>query len=410
MQIAHLPIVVVAFNRPEALSRLLRSVASANYGNFTDIPLVISIDGGGNKNKDVQNIAHTFTWKYGEKEVITHPENLGLRNHIISCGDLLNKFERQIVLEEDCFVSPNYYDFAFKSLTFYNTEKKVAGISLYSYLYYESFGTVFTPLIDGYDTYFMQVPSSLGQIWTKEQWFGFKAWYNTNPEIGENDKIPEKVKTWPENSWKKYFYKYMVENDLFFVYPHIAFTTNFGDTGTHFPEKTQIYQVNIEYYEKGKSYNFPQFANSNNKYDSYFEILPQCLIKRGLKIDPDTCIDIMGSKPLHLFTNIYALSCKSYGQALQSFDDVLIPVIQNVLHQMEGNSIYYGLRQNFGKITQASRLRQISNAQSLGFSAGMRQVLTHKYYKIGFYLINFTKIPAMLKRKIIRKFSPAKKK
>jgi glycosyltransferase involved in cell wall biosynthesis len=329
-QITNPSIVVVAYNRPEVLSRLLHSIASAFYADYTGIRLVISIDGQGDRNKEVVNIAQTFMWKYGEKRVIAHPENLGLRNHIISCGDLIHMFDNLIVLEEDCFVSRNFYDFAVQSLSQYAIDKNITGISLYSYLFNESFGTLFIPLVDGYDTYFMQVPSSLGQIWTKKQWFGFKAWYNTNHSIEETDKIPEKVKTWPESSWKKYFYKYMVENDLFFVYPHIAFTTNFGDAGTHFPEQTQMYQVTIEHYEKEKRFNFQQFNKSNNKYDAYFEILPECLIASGVNIDPDTCMDIFGSKPLSLFTNKYALSCKYCTRPIQSFDNVLIPLIQNV--------------------------------------------------------------------------------
>lgn len=393
-------IVVIAYNRPAALIRILDSINAANYVEYRNIQLVISIDGGGNMNQEVVSAATSFLWKYGEKEIITYNNNLGLRNHVIACGDLTKKYESLIILEEDSFVSRNYYDFVVKSLLFYASDNRIAGISLYSYQYYESIGTLFIPIADGFDTYFLQVPSSLGQVWTKTQWDGFKTYYNLKPVIAENDKIPEKVKTWPESSWKKYFYKYMVEKDLFFVYPQIAFSTNFGDTGENLTKQTQVYQVILENYEKGKEYCFPLFGESNNKYDAYFEILPECLIYRGVAINKDTCVDIMGSKTLPLFENKHALSSKTCTQPIKGFDNVLIPTVQNILYHIEGNDIYYGLREHFGEFPESSKLKQIANAQILGFSTGKLQVMSGKYYKLGYYLLNPLKTLDILKRKL----------
>lgn len=41
-------IVVATYNRPYALQRLLNSIAKADYKGYKNIPLVISVDGGGN--------------------------------------------------------------------------------------------------------------------------------------------------------------------------------------------------------------------------------------------------------------------------------------------------------------------------------------------------------------------------
>jgi hypothetical protein len=68
------------------------------------------------------------------------------------------------------------------------------------------------------------------------------------------------------------------------------------------------------------------------------------------------------------------------------------------------------LREDFGNFTPASRLWQIANAQSLGFSAGRQQVLTEKYYKLGYYLLHLAKIPGMLKRKVLKIFDQCQKK
>ncbi len=395
----HPTIVIIAYNRPEALSRILGSVSAADFTAYTDVRLIISIDGGGNNFQKVKKVAESFNWQYGVKEVIAYNVNLGLRNHVIRCGDLTEKYENIIVLEEDCFVSKNFYNFSVQSLDFYACDKRIAGISLYAYSYYESIGTLFLPLADGYDTYFLQVPGSLGQIWTKNQWQDFKTYYDLHPVMNDTDKIPEKVKTWPESSWKKYFYKYMVENDLYFVYPQVAFSTNFGDAGTHFPEQTQLYQVAIENYRNEYVCKFPQFDNSDNKYDAYFELLPECLIVKGVEIEADTCVDIAGSKPLSLFNNKLALSSKECIDPICSFNNVLIPMSQNILLQLKGDVIHYGLIESFGEMSESAKINQIANVQTLGFSTGRTQVMAGKYYKLGYYISNPGKIFGLLKRK-----------
>ncbi|HOC87071.1 MAG TPA: glycosyltransferase [Prolixibacteraceae bacterium] len=399
----HPTIVVIAYNRPFALKRVLQSLANANYHWYSDINLIISIDGGGDKNLEVKQVANDFLWNFGRKIIITHESNLGLRNHGIFCGDLTKKYNHIIVFEEDCLVSRNFFDYSVQALKFYHEDNRIAGISLYSYNYYESFGAYFRPVSDGYDTYFMQVPSSLGQIWTKNKWLYFKEYYKSNPQISDLDKIPDKVKKWPESSWKKFFYKYMVDKDLYFVYPQIALSTNFGDAGTHFYYDTQIYQVPVEFYQINRIYNFSLFDESLNKYDAYFEIKPECLIQNGVMIDPDTCIDTFGSKQLNLFENKYVLSSKNCSECILNYDDVLVPLIQNVLYQIKGNSVHYGLHENYGELLPSARYRLNKNAQCLGFSAGQQEIISGKYYKLGYYFAKPWKIANMLKRKLFRK-------
>ena len=63
---------VLCYNRPASLSRLLRSLANADYGNERNISLEILIDS--NKSADdfqiiqeVVHVAETFIWSYGPK-------------------------------------------------------------------------------------------------------------------------------------------------------------------------------------------------------------------------------------------------------------------------------------------------------------------------------------------------------
>ena len=116
----HPTIVVIAYNRPFALKRVLQSLANANYHWYSDINLIISIDGGGDKNLEVKQVANDFLWNFGRKIIITHESNLGLRNHGIFCGDLTKKYNHIIVFEEDCLVSRNFFFFFVQALKFYH--------------------------------------------------------------------------------------------------------------------------------------------------------------------------------------------------------------------------------------------------------------------------------------------------
>ena len=95
----HPAIVVVTYNRPDSLTRLLGSLSKARYPD--GVPLVISIDGGGNRERKVVKTAEEFPWPHGKKKVICHEKNLGLREHILSCGDLTERYDSEILLGID---------------------------------------------------------------------------------------------------------------------------------------------------------------------------------------------------------------------------------------------------------------------------------------------------------------------
>ena len=375
-------IVIVAFNRPESLKRLLSSILKADYLNYTDIPLVISIDGGGDS--EVVEFAESIEWLYGPKKVINHPKNLGLRKHILSCGDLSEKYGSVIVLEDDCLVSKSFYKYSCEALEFFCDDERIAGIGLYAYQYNENAFLPFSPLIDGHDIYFMQHPCSWGQAWTKKQWQTFKAYYYTDPKISSQDRIPENVKNWPESSWKKYFAKYMVEKQKHFVHPTVSYTTNFADIGEHWNNHISFFQVPLEVQEN-PDLEFVSFDESYNKYDAYFEILPESLICFGADIDTDTCIDLFGSKQKDLMQNKYLLSSKYCDNPIESYGADMSPLLLNILHKNPGNIFAYAIREGFSStVPSAIRNRILEKQQALGYYFAGKT----KYYKLGYYVLH----------------------
>ena len=275
-------IVVAAYNRIVTLQRLLSSLLNAQYNDYTEINLIISIDKS--DNHKVYNTADNFTWPFGVKTVIKHEEHLGLRKHIISCGDLTADFEAIILLEDDLYVSPYFYNYAVEALRFYQNDHNLAGISLYNYHYNERARLPFEPLADGSDVYFVQIASSWGQAWNKAQWHCFKKWYSaTEHEITDEDK------------WKKYFIRYMVENNKYFVFPRISLTTNCGDAGAHHNKNTGLHHVPILLGEK--KFKFTDLNSSFAVYDVYFELLPEKVKKLNQELNRfNLAVDLYGTK------------------------------------------------------------------------------------------------------------------
>lgn len=77
-------ILTIGYNRANNLLRLLNSINAATFPT-DDVDLLISIDNSGTK--DVENAANSFKWLHGRKKIYTYPERLGLRKHILKCGD-----------------------------------------------------------------------------------------------------------------------------------------------------------------------------------------------------------------------------------------------------------------------------------------------------------------------------------
>lgn len=324
-------IVVIAYNRVEALKRLLKSVSKADYPEGISVPLIISIDKG--ENAGVIMTAEKFEWTHGEKTVIQRNENLGLKRHVIACGNLVNDFGSIIMLEDDLYVSPSFYSYASDALFFTEGEEKIAGVSLYDHRLNVHVREPFQAYNDGYDNYYFQFASSWGQAFDKAKWNGFTDWMSTND--GKDLKasnMPENVSSWSDKSWLKYFIKYMIETDKYFIYPNGSYTTNFADEGTNEKVAVNDFQVPMNT-AKHRKYNFSTIAQSKAVYDAFFEN------NELKKMFDETEIDLYGYKPVG--RKRYLLSTKSYPyKIIKSFARRLRPLEANVIDDLVGDEIF----------------------------------------------------------------------
>lgn len=335
-------IVTVAYNRPKSLQRLLKSLSKVNYMNDS-VRLYISIDRAKEddyNNLKVKEVADKFEWKFGEKIVDFKKENMGLKEHILLCGDLTKKYDNIIVLEDDIVVSPYMYIYAKQVLEEYKEDNKIAGFGLYSFQRNPMNNLPFYPIQDGSDVYFMQYACSWGQMWTKDKWKEFKNWYEKCDKENFNiTNLPPYIGAWKRQSWLKYHIRYVVETDKYFVYPKIGVTTNFSDVGEHNGKSNFAYQCLMYSNENDFKIRFSKLEYTQGVYDAYFENVK---MKQILKTDKQVVSDFYGEKNIDSINkDCYLLSTKPYSyEIIKNFDLVMYPYEQNIINEIEGNKLF----------------------------------------------------------------------
>lgn len=329
-----IPIVAVGYNRAKSLARLLSSLSKADYLG-DDVPLIISIDRC-DTNQDVLAVANNFVWQFGEKIIRYQAANLGLRKHILQCGDLALKYGNIIVLEDDLYVSPLFYSYARQASEFYQHDDHIGGVSLYSHSINVGCGYPFLPLDDGYDNYFFQFASSWGQLWSKQQWQAFRNWYQQNDgPILRGNTIPDCVASWKDSSWLKYYIKYLIDTGKYFVYPRVGLTTNFSDVGTHAQASSTDFQIPLQA-GTDKDYRFSSLDNSQSIYDAFFE---NTTLAQQLAIG-DVCLDYYGLKGNREAKRYWLTSIIADYKIVASYALALRPYELNVLYNCPGAQIF----------------------------------------------------------------------
>jgi len=303
-----------------------------------DISLIISIDQS-NKSDEIETIAQKATWKHGEKKIIRYSERLGLKKHILNCGDLSQKYGAVIILEDDLFVSPEFYNYTCAALNKYEQAENVAGIALYSH-WWNGYGNCsFRPAQSGFDSFFGQFSITWGQCWTASQWKKFKLWYmNQGETFTETYNLPQNVMSWGKQSWGKYFIKYIVENNLYYVIPYNAMSTNFSDTGEHCNAVNTAHQVPLAGLAK-RNYVFPN-AEEGYYYDVFFDrIFSKSDSIKGIAGN-QICVDLNYSKRRTDGKRYLLTNRRINKNPIDSFGIKLRPVEENAVYSIPGKEIF----------------------------------------------------------------------
>ncbi len=327
-------IVSIGYNRLDSQSRLLENLTKADYSGYNNVPLIISIDCSGDEG--LYNYARIFEWPYGDKYVIIREERMGLKNHILACGDLTQYFKGVILLEDDLYLNKYFYHYVMHMMDVYGNCKKVACIGMYKN---EMNGFCWLPsdgLTNGADVRACQTVCTSGEAFSSNMWNAFKKWYDKTEIDWDNLDVPEKEKQWGK-AWSKFYDAYMVLNDKYTIYPNIALSTNFGDAGEHglSSDESLRFQATLLYGKR--DYQTLPFEELM-KYDSHGDSL-NLFDVLGVSRE-DTCIDLYGNRD-NKYNKRYYLSVnpKPY-KVIKSFGLWLRPLELNIINGLSGNDIF----------------------------------------------------------------------
>ncbi len=332
-EMLEIAICVVCYNRCRSVERLLDNLNIAKY--LHPVKLIISVDKS--DKKDVADYAKQFVWAHGDKIVVDHKENLGLRKHVLRCGEYINDYslDALIVLEDDITVSPYFFQYAEACVAKYKNDDRIAGISLYGFSFNYQTYTPFNPMRSQYDVYMMNCAMSWGQVWMKRQWNDFVSWYNYNSDDFNLPYLPQAINGWKASSWLKYHTRYCIENNKFFIFPYQSLSTNNGDAGVHQKQDNPNYFQTFLQCQEKVSYQLPTYEECEVKYDGFFEPL---FLEKYLGLEQNSLLVDYFGKRTFFEAHRYVLSVQSLPyKIIKSFALDLRPFEANIIFDIKGD-------------------------------------------------------------------------
>lgn len=318
-------VAIITFNRPDSLSGLMHTVSGMRIPPDCTADMVISLDGGGDAG--CAALMEAFAWPHGKLTLIHHPENLGLREHVLRTGNLVADYDALVMLEEDLLVSPALLEHVVHVVSQAGEWEDVFQFALYTPAIHEFYELPFTPVPLESETWYARVPCSWGQCWTRRQWQNFRAWLQANPSCPTLEKIQHPAAGWGPNSWKRHFFEYLLQKEGWVLYPRVSLTTNTGVPGVHFKKDARYFRVPLALSPQTSV--IPSPAVSESRYDEWFEPLPDTL---GLSIpDPaELDVDLYGMKPAAALSKPRVLTRRTCAGNPSGFRDDLAPLELNV--------------------------------------------------------------------------------
>lgn len=162
------PVALFVYARPEETARTIESLKK----NFlaTDTIIFIFSDGARNEKdlplvEEVRKLIRNVNSGFYDVQIFEREKNLGLANSIITgVTQILEQFEKIIVIEEDLISSQNFLNYMNEGLNFYKDNTKVFSLTGYTY-------QLEVPFDYKFDNYFAPRCESLGWGTWSNRWF-----------------------------------------------------------------------------------------------------------------------------------------------------------------------------------------------------------------------------------------------
>lgn len=290
----NLPVLVIAYSRPESLSKLLETLCLNGIKK-----IYIAIDGPKNQ-RDLKNQQHidfiisNFIETSGlQVNVLKQRQNLGIAVAIIGAIDWF--FEKEpagIILEDDLIVSDYFFEFTNKAIESYERNNDVWMIS----------GTQLHPNFgNSIDVIWTNYPMIWGWASWSNKWFQMRHSILSKKESSFSQKISATHQFWLiganrvlsgiVDTWDTPLaYEFMIQNK-FCILPPVNYICNVGDDAVSTNTKSGTIGVGIKIDTVNNSYNFTNYPDIRmvKKYNKFLEL------------------KVFRIKYKHIFLPIYAL-------------------------------------------------------------------------------------------------------
>jgi hypothetical protein len=333
-------IVVVAYRRPDSLARLLARLRAADYPPDNPVPLIISIDGGPDRDEEVVRSADGFDWPAGPKEVHAHDRRLGLVGHLLWAGDLAARFGAVAILEEDLAVSPRWHAYTTKALGAIEGDARIA-LAVLAAPWFNGFsGDAFTPLEDGADTFYGRFPYTAGLAMTADQWTRLRPALADPGPVLPHPGFHGAYRRLGSDEWLPRLARHLAAERRHVLYPRVALAVQWGDPGTHFDRPTRYFQAPLD--RRREDWTIHPLDAADAVYDGFMELDGAVVCRLSPAVAaaaPDVDLDLWANRRRSNVRAPLVITTRPVRQAVLTWGAIARPLEANVIDEVPGDAI-----------------------------------------------------------------------
>ena len=283
------PIVLFVYNRLEHTKRTLESLKKNKLAKDSEI--FIYSDSAKNENAiEGVNLVREYIYKidgFKKINIIKREKNLGLAKSVIDgVTNIVNKYGKVIVLEDDLLTSPHFLTFMNDSLNIYEKDTQVA--SIHGYIY---------PIEDLPRTFFIRGADCWGWATWKDRWAVFEEngqklfdelmlknvarELDFNNSYGYTQMLKDQI-SGKNSSWAIRWYVSTFLNNMLTLYPGQSYVQNIGHgkDGTHCTIETDIYNGKLNDGFHSEKIDIEENQLCRKKMEEFFKKIKPSMFQR----------------------------------------------------------------------------------------------------------------------------------